>query len=84
MFGLGFWEIFIIFIVLIIFLDPKEIPILLRKIGRFYGEIAALNKDVNKMFKDIESEVNETITLDDEEKSIKKNNKDEKRKLKSK
>lgn len=65
MFGLGFWEIVVIFVVLIIFIDPKEIPIMLRKIGRFYGEILNFNKDVNKMLKDIETDIKEPLSIDE-------------------
>ncbi len=65
MFGLGFWEIVVIFVVLIIFIDPKEIPIMLRKLGRLYGEVLDFNKDVNKMLKDIETDVKEPLSLDD-------------------
>ncbi len=65
MFGLGFWEIVVIFVVLIIFIDPKEIPVMLRKLGRLYGEVLDFNKDVNKMLKDIETDVKEPLSLDD-------------------
>ncbi len=65
MFGLGFWEIVVIFVVLIIFIDPKEIPIMLRKLGRLYGEVLDFNKDVNKMLKDIETDIKEPLSLDE-------------------
>ena len=37
MFGLGFWEICLVALVVILFVKPEDLPVFFRKMGKFYG-----------------------------------------------
>ena len=57
MFGLGFIEILVIFLAVIVFINPKDLPKFFRKIGRLYQQIRDIrNKSVQYM-KHIEQEI---------------------------
>lgn len=37
MFGIGFWETFLIFLIAIIFIKPEEIPVIMKRLGKIIG-----------------------------------------------
>ena len=60
MFGLGFIEILVIFLAVIVFVNPKDLPAFFRKLGRVYGQIKDLrNKSVGYL-QEIEREIEES------------------------
>ncbi len=60
MFGLGFIEILVIFLAVIVFVNPKDLPAFFRKIGRVYGQIKDFrNKSVGYL-QEIEREIEES------------------------
>ena len=74
MFGIGFAELIVIMLVLIIFVRPEDLPRVLRTLGRnyakskkFYNEIIMVK---DKMLKDIEAAAN---IMEDPSKTITKN-----------
>jgi Sec-independent protein translocase protein TatA len=56
MFGLGFIEIGAICIVALVFIRPKDLPRLLRKLGRLYRQALDQLSAVKRVVKDIENE----------------------------
>jgi len=58
MFKIGIWEILIIVLMVIVFLRPKDLPELFRKIGRFYAQIKDLSKVVSAGIRDFENDLN--------------------------
>lgn len=58
MFKIGIWEIFIIVLMAIVFLRPKDLPTLFRRIGRFYMQIKDLSKVVSAGIRDFENDLN--------------------------
>ncbi|MBI9104309.1 MAG: hypothetical protein JEY99_17960 [Spirochaetales bacterium] len=58
MFGLGLSEIITLIIVVIVFLNPKDLPFIIRKIGKIYGKIMRQINGLKKTFSDFEKEVN--------------------------
>lgn len=56
MFGLGFWELALIVLAVIVFVKPKDLPGLFFKIGRMYGELQGLTRSVRGMMRSIEEE----------------------------
>ena len=46
MFGIGFSELAIIALVLIVMIRPKDMPAFFRKMGRLYGQIKSAYKEV--------------------------------------
>ena len=70
MFGLGFIEILIIFLVVIVFVNPKDLPKFFHKIGRLYQQIRVIrNKSVQYM-KHIEQEIEKTGQEPEESEAI--------------
>jgi Sec-independent protein translocase protein TatA len=48
MYGIGVFEIFIIFLVLLLFFRPKEIFSLFRRMGTWYNRIKNMEKELKK------------------------------------
>ncbi|WP_320047734.1 twin-arginine translocase TatA/TatE family subunit [uncultured Ilyobacter sp.] len=60
MFGLGFTEIIIILVVILVVVKPEDLPKFFKRIGQLYSELKKTCSDVNKMKDDF-------IKLADEE-----------------
>ena len=59
MFGLGFVEILIIFLVVIIFINPKDLPKVFRRLGRFVRQLRDIRDSSVRYMKRIEREIEE-------------------------
>lgn len=61
MFGIGWNELLVIFVVVIVFVRPKDLPKLFRQIGKLYGKLksayAELVSTKDQIIKNIEDEV---------------------------
>lgn len=57
MFGLGLSEIFTVIIVAIVILNPKDLPVLVRKIGKLYAVMMRQVNGLKKAYADFEEEV---------------------------
>ena len=54
MFGFGFWEIVVIVLALIVFVKPKELPKLLYRVGKMYGQLQELNRNLKQSMRGFE------------------------------
>ena len=70
---IGWFELLIIVIVAVLVIGPKDFPIVLKKIGTWFGTIKRYVSDIQQNV----SEVTNTNLLDEEDDKIKKENKDE-------
>jgi len=59
MFGLGFFEILIIFLVVIIFINPKDLPQVFRRLGRVVRQLREIRDSSVQYMKKIEREIEE-------------------------
>jgi sec-independent protein translocase protein TatB len=59
MFGLGFFEILIIFLVVIIFINPKDLPKLFRRLGRLVRQLRDIRDSSVQYMRKIEREIEE-------------------------
>jgi Sec-independent protein translocase protein TatA len=59
MFGLGFVEILVIFLVAIIFINPKDLPKLFRRLGRLVGQLREIRDSSVRYMRRIEREIEE-------------------------
>ena len=73
---IGWFEILVIVVLAVIIIGPKDIPIVLRKIGRWIGSIKRYFSQIQKDVTDVQNSIEEEISL--EEKYI-NNNKDNKK-----
>ena len=73
---IGWFEILVIVVLAVIIIGPKDIPIVLRKIGRWIGSIKRYFSQIQKDVTDVQNSIEEDISL--EEKYI-NNNKDNKK-----
>jgi Tat protein translocase TatB subunit len=58
-FGLGFVEILIIFLVAIIFINPKDLPKVFRRLGRLVRQLRDIRDSSVRYMKRIEREIEE-------------------------
>ena len=65
MFGIGFSEIVLIFLVIIIFVRPDDLPSFLRNAGRFYGKAKKLYNEIIQVKDRIIKEIDEADTFED-------------------
>ncbi|MEW5818305.1 MAG: twin-arginine translocase TatA/TatE family subunit, partial [Spirochaetota bacterium] len=63
MFGIGFWEIVIIFLIVIVFVRPSDLPKLVRKLGHLYRQVKDFNQEVMAKIREIEDEVKQPFDL---------------------
>jgi Tat protein translocase TatB subunit len=59
MFGLGFFEILIIFLVVIIFVNPKDLPKVFRRLGRLVRQLRDIRDSSVRYMRKIEREIEE-------------------------
>jgi Tat protein translocase TatB subunit len=59
LFGLGFFEILIIFLVAIIFINPKDLPKVFRRLGRLVQQLRDLRDSSARYMRRIEREIEE-------------------------
>lgn len=62
MFDLGFWEIIIILVIVVVFIRPKDLPLFLRNLGMLYRRLRDFSIDVIKIAVDIESEMKSSLS----------------------
>ena len=59
MFGLGFFEILIILLVVIIFVNPRDLPKVFRRLGRLVGQLRDIRDSSVRYMRRIEREIQE-------------------------
>ena len=59
MFGLGFVEILIIFLVAIVFINPKDLPRFFRRLGRLVRQLRDIRDSTVRYMRRIEREIDE-------------------------
>ena len=75
---IGWFEILIIVVLAILVIGPKDIPIVLKKIGGWIGSIKRYFNEIQKNVTDMESAVEEEIGLENKySKKIQDTKKDE-------
>ena len=65
MFGIGFAEVVVILLVMIIFIRPEDLPKTLRTMGRFYGKFKSMYKEVVDTKDQIMREIDEVTSFDE-------------------
>jgi Tat protein translocase TatB subunit len=67
MFGLGFFEILIIFLVAIVFINPKDLPKVFRRLGRLVRQLRDIRDSSVQYMRKIEKELEEEDLPSEEE-----------------
>ena len=68
MFGIGFGEILIILLIIIIFIRPEDLPKFLRSAGKLYGQLKRMYNEVMETKDKIIKEIDEAGSTDDDSK----------------
>ena len=63
--GIGFSEIILIALVIIVFIRPNDLPKFLRTAGKYYGKAKKLYKEITEMKDKLIKEIDEAATLDE-------------------
>ena len=64
MFSFGWSEIFLLGVIIVIVIGPKDFPVVLKKVGSWVGTI-------KRYFSDVQKNVNEITNIDEENKKEK-------------
>ena len=75
---IGWFEILIIVVLVVLIIGPKDFPIVLKKIGKWMGSIKRYFNEIQKDVTDMESDLEKEISLEENySKKSKDNKKDE-------
>ena len=75
---IGWLEILIVVILAILIIGPKDFPFVIRKVGTWIGSIKSYFSEIQKDITEIESSVEDKISIEDNYLSkVKNKNKDE-------
>ena len=75
---IGWFEILVIVVLAILIIGPKDLPIVLKKIGGWMGSVKRYFNEIQKDVIDMENTVEEEISLEENySKKAKDNKKDE-------
>jgi sec-independent protein translocase protein TatB len=69
MFGIGFSELVLIGLILIIFIKPEDLPKFFRTLGKLYGQLKKSYDDVVSVKDKILKEIDSAVTLEEKEKA---------------
>ena len=58
MFGIGLWEIVVIFLAIIIFINPKDLPSFFFKVGRGCNKLRDINRTIMHELNEIGRKIN--------------------------
>ena len=72
---IGWFEILIIVVLAILIVDPKDFPIMLKKIGSWIGSFKNYFSEVQKDITDMENSVEEEISFEKDSSKINDNKK---------
>tara|TARA_B100002003_G_C13856754_1_gene419676 strand:+ start:49 stop:291 length:243 start_codon:yes stop_codon:yes gene_type:complete len=77
---IGWFEILIIIVLIILIVGPKDFPIVIRKLGRWIGNIKKYFRDIQSSVSELEEDIESQVSLTDDKsiKTKKVKNKDEK------
>ena len=65
MFGFGITEVITLVIVIIVLINPKDLPVIVRRVGKIYGMVIREINRVRKTFNQFENEVKSVTDLTD-------------------
>ena len=74
---IGWFEILVIVVIAIIFIGPKDFPFMVKKIGKWIGAAKRYFSDFQKAITDIESSVDNEISIENKFENKTKDKKDE-------
>ena len=62
MFGLGFWEIVIVLLVVFLVVKPEDLPRFFRKLGKLYQQVTSFSRGIKRMMNQAESVVKNPLS----------------------
>ncbi len=74
---IGWFEILIIVVLAILVIGPKDLPIMLKKIGSWVGSLKSYFNEVQKDITDVKDSIDDEITFEKDISKIKDNKKNE-------
>ena len=74
---IGWFEILIVVILAVVIIGPKDFPIMLKKLGTWFGTFKRYFTDAQKEITDLENSVEDQISFEEETFNKKDNKKNE-------
>lgn len=79
MFGFGITEIITLIIVMIVLVNPRDLPVIVRKIGKIYGSLMKQINGARKSFANFEEEIKTAADFSEDEVFVSKKKTGQKR-----
>ena len=76
---IGWFEILIVVVLSILIIGPKDFPIIVRKIGKYTGNIKKYFSDLQKDISDMENVIEENVSIEESNSNPKKDIKKDER-----
>lgn len=67
--GIGLWEILVIILLIVVLINPKDLPKIARRLGKWYRKFRDVQSQVDRELKSVEEEFRKPF--DDTEKELK-------------
>lgn len=64
MFGFGFSEFITLGIVILVFLNPKDLPVIVKRLGRIYGRVMRQVNGARRTYREFEKELESLAEAD--------------------
>ncbi len=72
---IGWFEIIIVLVLAILIIGPKDFPVILKKIGSWTGAFKRYFNNIQKDFSDVESSIEDEISIEKDLQNITDDNK---------
>lgn len=66
--GIGLWEILIVILLVVVLINPKDLPKIARKLGKWYKKFREVQSQVDRELKNVENEIRKPF--DESEKEL--------------
>tara|TARA_Y100000590_G_scaffold39182_1_gene41975 strand:+ start:965 stop:1201 length:237 start_codon:yes stop_codon:yes gene_type:complete len=74
---IGWFEILIVVVLAILIIGPKDFPIVLKKIGRWFGSLKKYFSEIQKNISEVENVIEDEVSLKENHSNLNEdNNKD--------
>ena len=65
--GIGLWEILVVILLAVVLINPKDLPKIARKLGKWYKKFREVQSQVDRELKNVENEIRKPFNESEKE-----------------